>query len=64
MSKQTIKFISKLTKKEVDYPSNSNRARKEAALKSGKVISSGQTYINPNKLLSRRDKHRLSVANI
>jgi len=49
MTKQTLTFKSKLTKKDQQYPSNSNRARKEAAIKRDKVLYSGGTRVGSFK---------------
>jgi len=45
MNKTMLTFKSKLTKKDQEYPSNSNRARKEEQIKRDKVIHSGGTRI-------------------
>jgi hypothetical protein len=43
--KQTITLKSKITKKDVEYPINSNRARKEEAKKRERVVYTGSTLI-------------------
>ena len=45
MNKELLTFKSKLSNKNQQYPSNSNRARKEAAIKRDKVVFSGGTRI-------------------